>query len=232
MPLILNIESTTTACSVALANDGVVIAEEESNDGYSHAENLAVFVEKLLQRESLSTGDLDAIAVSQGPGSYTGLRIGVSLAKGLCYGAEKPLIAVDTLQQMCGHPSVVGVMKANENAWMCPMLDARRMEVYAAFYDHRFNEKRGAEAVVLDADTFAKELLERDIFFFGNGSDKFESVVASDRAHFIQDVWPSAGQMAPFSVLAFQQEQFEDAAYFEPFYLKEFQGTTPKKKVQ
>ncbi|MEQ9186224.1 MAG: tRNA (adenosine(37)-N6)-threonylcarbamoyltransferase complex dimerization subunit type 1 TsaB [Cryomorphaceae bacterium] len=232
MSLILNIESTTTACSVALANDDVVLAEEESNDGYSHAENLAVFVEKVLQRHSVTTGDLEAIAVSRGPGSYTGLRIGVSLAKGLCYGAGKPLIAVDTLQQMCGHPLVAEALKANETAWLCPMLDARRMEVYAAFYDEQFNERRGAEAVVLDEDSFAKELVERDVFFFGNGSDKFQSVVASGHAHFIRDVWPSAGQMAAFSALAFQQEQFVDTAYFEPFYLKEFQGTTPKNKVQ
>lgn len=230
MALILNIESSTTVCSVALARDGEVSVHREVNDGYSHAEYLAVFVDEVLKEAKVSLNDLDAIAVSRGPGSYTGLRIGVSLAKGLCYGSGKPLIAVDTLQQMCLHPNVRKEIDFLKDPMLCPMLDARRMEVYCAMYDIGLKQVRPFEAVVLDEGSFEKEMSEDGVLFFGNGSDKFNGVTKNPSAYFAKDVWPSALQMAPLAEIKCSAGEFEDVAYFEPFYLKAFQGTTPKKK--
>ena len=231
MALILNIESATTVCSVALAQDGEVLHYLEINNGYAHAEKLAVFVDEILKKGAVETKDLDAIAVSRGPGSYTGLRIGVSLAKGLCYGSGKPLIAVDTLQQMCLHPAVQKELNYLKDPMLCPMLDARRMEVFTAVYDIGLKPIRSFEALVLEEDSFSEELSQDGMLFFGNGSDKFKDVVKSESAYFVQDVWPSSLQMAPLAEIDFQRSAFVDVAYFEPFYLKEFQGTTPRKKV-
>jgi tRNA threonylcarbamoyladenosine biosynthesis protein TsaB len=218
-------------CSAALAVDGEVVAIEELNDGYSHAEKLAPFVDELLHEQGWKVQDLDAIAVSKGPGSYTGLRIGVSLAKGLAYAAEKPLIAVDTLQQMCLHPAVQKELEYLKDPMLCPMLDARRMEVYAAIYDIGLVASSAPQPVILDKTSFRIELEKDAVLFFGNGSDKFRDVVTAQSAYFVADVWPSAGQMAPLAQMAFEAERFEDLAYFEPNYVKPFQGTTPKPKV-
>lgn len=229
MALILNIESATTMCSVALGKDGVCFDIEEVNDGYSHAEKLAVFADELLKRNDLSPSDLDAIAVSKGPGSYTGLRIGVSLAKGLCFGAEKPLIAIETLQAMCYHPKVKEAAAAMENALMCPMLDARRMEVYTALFDQNNDPITDVSPMILDETSFTEELQHHSIVFFGNGSEKFQSLCLAENSRFLNDIWPSASQMTLLSEKAYLEENYEDVAYFEPFYLKEFQATTPKK---
>jgi tRNA threonylcarbamoyladenosine biosynthesis protein TsaB len=231
MGLILNIESATTVCSVAISRNGEVLVWRELNDGYSHAEKLAVFVHEVLAESEVKMAELDAIAVSRGPGSYTGLRIGVSLAKGLCYGVKKPLIAVDTLQQMCLHPGVQSELQILKDPILVPMLDARRMEVYTASYDVGLKNVRSFEALVLDEDSFADELTRVGVLFFGNGSDKFKSIVKSSSAYFADDVWPSAKQMAPLAEIAYQQARFEDVAYFEPFYLKAFQATTPRKRL-
>jgi tRNA threonylcarbamoyladenosine biosynthesis protein TsaB len=230
MALILNIESSTTVCSVALARDGEVLQHLEVNDGYSHAENLAVFADTLLKEAGITAMDVDAVAVSRGPGSYTGLRIGVSLAKGIAYGASKPLIAVDTLQQMCLHPNVVKELQYLKDPLLCPMLDARRMEVFTAVYDIGLKLIRPYEAMVLDEQSFEQELSEDGMLFFGNGSPKFKDILNNSSAYFAEDVWPSSLQMAPLSEMAFERQEFEDVAYFEPFYLKAFQGTTPKKR--
>ncbi len=229
MALILNIESATTMCSVALGKDGICIDLEELNDGYSHAEKLAVFADELLKRNSLSSSDLDAIAVSKGPGSYTGLRIGVSLGKGLCFGAQKPLIAIDTLQEMCFNPNVQQTIVSMDRPLLCPMLDARRMEVYTAFYDQNNDPVNEVSPVILDETSFAEELLNQSILFFGNGSEKFQPLCHAENCRFLKDVWPSASQMTLLSEKAYLEQNFEDVAYFEPFYLKEFQATTPKK---
>ena len=229
MALILNIESATTMCSVALGKDGVCFDLEEVNDGYSHAEKLAVFADELLKRNNLSTSDLDAIAVSKGPGSYTGLRIGVSLAKGLCFGAGKPLIAIDTLQEMCFNPIVQEATVSMDNPRLCPMLDARRMEVYTALFDQNNDPITDVSPMILDETSFTEELQNQSIVFFGNGSVKFESLCLDENSRFLNDIWPSASQMTLLSEKVYLEENFEDVAYFEPFYLKEFRATTPKK---
>jgi tRNA threonylcarbamoyladenosine biosynthesis protein TsaB len=231
MALILNIESATTMCSVALAKDALCIDSQEIDEGYSHAENLAVFVDEILKRNNLKVTDLNAIAISEGPGSYTGLRIGVSLAKGLCYGGNVKLIAVSTLQQMCMHPDVVKELNFRKDGLLCPMLDARRMEVYTSVYDVGLKVLLEPTNLILDETSYESFLAEEPVIFFGNGSDKFQDVTKSESAYFVKNVTPSAIQMVGLSELKYQASHFEDVAYFEPFYLKEFQATTPKKLV-
>lgn len=231
MAFILNIESATTMCSVALGRDGECIDVIELDDGYTHAENLAVFVQQLLDNHQISTDDLDAIAISKGPGSYTGLRIGVSLAKGLAYASNKPLISVSTLQAMCLHPAVRKELDFLKDASMCPMLDARRMEVYTGVYDFGLKEVLKPQAMILEASSFDHILAEDPVIFFGNGSAKFKSILQSDAAYFVEDVVPSAAHMTMLSEIAYQDERFEDVAYFQPDYLKEVYTTTPKSRV-
>lgn len=219
-------------CSVALGRDGECIDQLELNEGYSHAEKLAPFVDELLNKHRLPAVALDAIAVSKGPGSYTGLRIGVSLAKGLCYALSKPLIAVPTLQIMCLHPAVRKELNLRKNLLLCPMLDARRMEVYTAVYDIGLQFLEEVSAKVLDEQSYAEYLKKEGMLFFGPGSDKFKEVVKSENAYFADDVWPSAREMCGFAETKFQASDVEDVAYFEPFYLKEFMATTPKKLLR
>ena len=231
MALILNIESSTTMCSVALGRDGECVALRELNEGYSHAEMLAPFVQEVLDEAKVEAHELDAIAVSKGPGSYTGLRIGVSLAKGLAFGLGKPLISVPTLQHMCLHPAVRKELNYLKDALMCPMLDARRMEVFTAVYDVGLVAVRDVHALILEPDSFEDLLAQEGIIFFGNGASKFNEIVSSPSAYFLEDVWPTASSMCPLAEQRFEQEQFEDVAYFEPFYLKDFMATTPKAKI-
>lgn len=227
MALILNIDTSTTVCSVALAKDGQTIALKENNEGLNHSVLLGTYVDEILQDNNLTVASLDAVAVSMGPGSYTGLRIGVSLAKGLCYGANKPLIAVPTLQALA--LSVANQLQ--ENALYCPMIDARRMEVYTAFYDRSNNTIIDTKAEIINKTSFADLLSDNTIYFFGNGSDKVKSTLTSPNARFISNIETSASHLAPLAEQAWQNKQFVDAAYFEPFYLKDFVATTPKKKV-
>ena len=228
---ILNIETSTTMCSVSLAADGVALVSRSINEGYSHAEKLAPFVDEVLKESGLKPNQVDAIAVSQGPGSYTGLRIGVSLAKGLTYSLDKPLISVPTLQIMCLHPEVKKQVNHHKDFVLCPMLDARRMEVYTGVYDIGLKTIQEVQPMILDEHSFSDLLSKEGVLFFGNGSPKFKEILSKDSAYFLDDVWPCASDMVMLSQMKFDSNAFENVAYFEPFYLKEFQGTTPKKLV-
>lgn len=225
---ILQIESSTTMCSVALAKDGQCVSERAINDGYSHAEQLAPFVDELLKENNIAAADLSAVAVGEGPGSYTGLRIGVSLAKGICFSANIPLIVVNSLELMCWHPAVRKELNLIKDALLAPMLDARRMEVYTAIYDVGLKAKLPVQPMILDEQSYASFLSEEAVLFFGNGAEKFQSISASPSARFIPDVWPVAAHMSALAFKRFEEAQFADLAYFEPAYLKPFQATKAK----
>jgi tRNA threonylcarbamoyladenosine biosynthesis protein TsaB len=224
MALILNLETATTVCSVSLGKDGQLLAFKELNGDYSHSENLTLFIEEVLQQAHVKLADIDAVAVSKGPGSYTGLRIGVSTAKGLCYSLNKPLIAINTLQHLSS--SVSKNPKSNilnSKSLFCPMLDARRMEVYCAVYDLDNKEIKATAAEIIDENSFLDLLKENTIYFFGDGAEKCKSILSHTKnAIFIDNIFPSAKDMISLSEQAFINKQFEDVAYFEPFYLKDF----------
>lgn len=228
MALILNIETATTACSVALAESGKLLTIKELDGDYSHAENLTLFIQDVIQQAARSFSDIDAIAVSKGPGSYTGLRIGVSVAKGLCYSLNKPLIAIDTLQHMA---LSVSLKKENNSVFYCPMLDARRMEVYCAIYDASNQIARPTAAEIIDESSFGEFLNSGPIYFFGNGAEKCKDLLGNNsNALFVDNIIPSAANMVKLSEQAFVAENFEDVAYFEPFYLKDFIAGKKKKE--
>lgn len=229
MGLILNLETATTVCSVALAKDGQLLALQEQHGDYSHAENLTVFIEKVMEQSQLAISNVDAIAVSKGPGSYTGLRIGVSTAKGLCYSLNRPLIAVDTLQHLAA-AAAEKYAPASPDALFCAMIDARRMEVYCAIYDKNGKAVLPAAAEIIDGHSFNDLLKDHVIYFCGDGAAKCREALSKNRnAVFADDVIISAKDMAGFSEKAFREKRFEDVAYFEPFYLKDF--VAGKKKV-
>lgn len=224
---ILSIETSTNVCSVALSGNKGVIFQEIDINGPSHASILGLFVEEALLELKKLHASPDAVAVSSGPGSYTGLRIGVSLAKGICYGLDIPLIALDTLVVMA--QSIKD--KADADSLLCPMIDARRMEVYSAIFDTQLNPVRQVRADVVDENTYTSFLNEHKVIFFGNGSDKCKQVINHPNAQFISDIYPSATHMWALAMEAYQQSEFADLAYYEPFYLKDFVATTPKNKV-
>ena len=216
MANIICIETATKSCSVALARDSHLVAvKEEVSENYSHSEQLTVFIEQLLQQEGLKVSDLNAIAVSSGPGSYTGLRIGVSTAKGLCYASDIPLIAVSTLGAMAE-----AMKDKYPEAQLCPMLDARRMEVYCALYSK--SQTSPVVAKIIDQYSFKEELEKGPILFFGDGAYKCQDLLLHTNAHFELGVYPSAVNMISLAHEKFQNQDFEDIAYFEPFYLKDF----------
>lgn len=227
MALILNIDTSTSVCSVALAKDGKVIALKENNEGLNHSILLGTYIDELFKEIQITPHQLDAVAISMGPGSYTGLRIGVSMAKGLCFGTGKPLIAVPTLQALALSVS----SRLQEDAWYCPMIDARRMEVYTALFDKQNQTLTETKAEIIDEHSFADLLANHKIYFFGNGSDKVKNTLTAPNACYIEQVETSAGNMPEISEQRFTQGLLEDVAYFEPFYLKDFIATTPKKKV-
>jgi len=217
--LILNIETSTTLCSVALASGNKVLAFKEADEGYTHAENLHVFIHDVLKETKVEPNQLNAIAVGSGPGSYTGLRIGVSAAKGLAYALNIPLISVSTLQVMA-HAVVKQV--AGE-ALFCPMLDARRMEVYCAVFDKAENLVKPVAAQIVSEENLSYFNLSQAVYFFGNGMPKCKEVLSAlPDSHFLEDVKPSSLHMSELSYSKFKASQFEDVAYFEPFYLKDF----------
>jgi tRNA threonylcarbamoyladenosine biosynthesis protein TsaB len=234
MAIILNIETSTPVCSVALAENDTVLAIRESSEEKSHAGNLAVFIEEILNEKKISIKDLDAIAVGKGPGSYTGLRIGVATAKGLAYGAKKPLIAVSTLETMVRfalykiEKDKISVSR-NEDTVLCPMVDARRMEVYMALFDASGTRIEDDNAVVIRSDTFASLPESRSIVFFGSGASKCRDLLNRKNASWIDGIYPSAAAMAVKSYQLFQEDRYEDIAYFEPYYLKDFVTTTSRK---
>ncbi len=218
MAYILCIETATTNCSVTLAFDGKIIATEEDYDTkYSHAERLHNFIDRIIKDAGLSMKDLSAIAVSKGPGSYTGLRIGVSAAKGLCYALDLPLISVPTL-----HSLALQIKPEERKAFVVPMLDARRMEVYSAVFSNTHEQKRETKAEILTEDSFIEYLNISKVYFIGNGVKKFSEVCAHTNAIFIENKLPSAKEMATISYSKFREKDFEDVSYFEPYYLKDF----------
>lgn len=217
MALILLIETATKSCSVALAlNDTIIASKQEVNENYSHAEKLNTFILHLFQDQNLNLQDIDAIAVSKGPGSYTGLRIGVSAAKGLCYALDKPLISISTLRAMA-----YGIAQKEIADLYCPMIDARRMEVYNAFYDRSNNEIRAVNAVIINEDSYKKEL-DSKVLFFGDGAEKCKQIIKHSNAKFIDAIYPSSKDMIALAMQKFSNKEFEDIAYFEPYYLKDF----------
>jgi tRNA threonylcarbamoyladenosine biosynthesis protein TsaB len=219
MSLLLQIETATTSCSVALVQQGVVLAVKELNQRNVHAEVITVFIEEVFKSANKSYADLNAIAVSSGPGSYTGLRIGVSTAKGLCFGLDKPLIAVETLQAMAdGMAEQVG-----DDVLLCPMIDARRMEVYTALFDSKGNRLKPTSADIIDETSYAELLTHEKVIFFGDGAAKCQAVLSHHvNASFNTAFVNSAIHLTNKATAKFNAQQFEDIAYFEPFYLKDF----------
>ena len=227
MSCILHIETSTEVCSVAVSQDGATIFKQEDFNGPSHATVLGVYVDEALSFTDNHAIPLDAVAVSCGPGSYTGLRIGVSMAKGICYGRNLPLIGIPTHKVMC--VPVLLRQELPEDALLCPMIDARRMEVYATIYDRALNEIRPTSADVIDENSYAEFLEKHPVYFFGNGADKCREKLTHPNAHFIDKIYPLAKWMFPLAEKANATQDFKDVAYFEPFYLKEFVASTPKK---
>ena len=222
MPYILNIETATKNCSVALAKAGkTILCKEMAEEGYSHAEKLHVFIAEILQELQLNFKDLAAIAVSQGPGSYTGLRIGVSAAKGLCFALGIPMIAVDTLKILASKAAIT-------DGVIVPMIDARRMEVYSAVFNARFEKIREVKAEIITADSFAE--INETVYFVGDSNEKVKPVLLNGNFVFLdQMVYPSAKEMSQWSFDQFVKNDFVDVAYFEPYYLKDFMITPAKK---
>ena len=220
MPNILCIETSTTMCSVALCNEDRIIALKETNEGYTHAENLHVFIDEVLKQSGIAKKDLNAVAVGKGPGSYTGLRIGVSAAKGMAYALGIPLISVNTLFNMALKVKQQFVQK---EVLFCPMLDARRMEVYTATYDKILQEVTPTRALVIDESSGSQFESDKHYIFFGDGMPKCKEALAElKNASFVENIFPSALNMKDYVLQAFKEKRFEDVAYFEPFYLKEF----------
>lgn len=228
MSCILNIETSTNVCSVAVSQDGACIFEKEDHSGPNHAERLGSYVDEALSFTDNHAIPFDAVAVSCGPGSYTGLRIGVSMAKGICYGRGLKLIGVPTLEILCV-PVLLKELVKEDNALLCPMLDARRMEVYAQFFDRALREVRPIHADVVEPDSYKEYLEERPVYFFGNGAEKCKKVLTHPNAHFIDGIEPLAKNMMPLAEKRMAEQKFEDVAYFVPFYLKNFVAKVPRK---
>ncbi|MBQ0061722.1 MAG: tRNA (adenosine(37)-N6)-threonylcarbamoyltransferase complex dimerization subunit type 1 TsaB [Bacteroidaceae bacterium] len=226
MSCILHIETSTEVCSVAVSEDGHCIYHKEEMKGPSHAVSLGVFVDEAMSFADSHAIPLDAVAVSCGPGSYTGLRIGVSMAKGICYGMDLKLIALPTLQVLC--VPVLLHRELPEDALLCPMIDARRMEVYAAIYTRGLKTVRETSADIVDENSYLEYLEKHPVYFFGNGAAKCKEKITHPNAHFLDDVYPLAKNMFPLAEKAVAMDQYEDVAYFEPYYLKEFVASKPK----
>ena len=243
MERIILIETSTALCSVALAEDGMITAYKESSAPKAHASLTAVFIQEILSERGLTVSDCDAICVSKGPGSYTGLRVGVSTAKGLCFGSGKPLLAVGTLDTLAAQAQMAGQAGHDEGhvipdqignpQYIIPMIDARRMEVYTATFVRRtFEWEQITETMpmIIDENSFAEYLEQGSCLFIGDGAGKCADVIRHPNAHFIQ-CNPNASAMLKPAIKAYKEKRFEDVAYFEPFYLKEFVATVSKKKL-
>jgi len=214
---ILNIETSTKACSVALFSGKELVSHKEHvEEKFSHSEKLSLYMLEVLDLAKITFTDLSAIAISMGPGSYTGLRIGVSTAKGLCYALDIPLISISTLQAMA-----YGISLTKKSDVFCPMIDARRMEVYSAFYNAKNKLIRKIQADIIDEKSYQKELTDK-VLFFGDGSQKLHETIIHDNASFVSNFHPSAKFLGPLAYNKFQETDFEDTAYFEPYYLKDF----------
>ena len=224
MAVLLNIETSTKNCSVSIADNGKIVAMKELNNGnYSHAEVLHPFIEDILKEAGMLIEELEGVAVSKGPGSYTGLRIGVSAAKGLSFALNIPLISIDTLRSL-SHAITV------EAGTIVPMLDARRMEVYAAVFDRTHKQIRTIKAEIIEDSSFSEYLALGQVYFLGDGAQKCKEIITHKNAIFVSDKFPSSEQMAALSHEKFIRKETEDLAYFEPFYLKDFIVIPEKKK--
>jgi tRNA threonylcarbamoyladenosine biosynthesis protein TsaB len=224
LSIILNIETATKNCSVSIADKGKILAIKELNNGnYSHAEVLHPFIVAILREANITTDQIDAVAVSKGPGSYTGLRIGVSAAKGLCFAFDKPLISIDTLTSL-SHSIAI------DKGFIVPMIDARRMEVYAAVFNENNQLIREIKADIIDESSFSDYLKISKVYFLGDGSQKCKETITHENAVFVDDKFPSAKEMAQLSYDKFKISDIENVAYFEPFYLKDFVVIPEKKK--
>ena len=227
MSTILHIETSTNVCSVAVSEDSQVIFQQDDHSGLGHAEKLGTMVDEALSFTDNHAIPFDAVAVSCGPGSYTGLRIGVSMAKGICYGRNLKLIAVPTLELLCVPVLLREIPE--EDALLCPMLDARRMEVYAGLYDRALKPVREIGADIVTPETYKEYLDKRPVYFFGNGAQKCMDTINHPNAHLIEGIEPLAKWMQPLAERRLLNEQFEDVAYFVPYYLKDFVAKMPKK---
>lgn len=224
MAIILSLETATTVGSVALHRDGEIIGHQFYNLEKSHSRLIHELISQLLSNSEIKREEIDAVAVSGGPGSYTGLRIGVSAAKGLCYALNKPLIAVNTLEAMALQ---VG-SKRSDDYLLCPMIDARRMEVYCALYTNTLEVVMTTDAKIIDTDSFKERLYEEQVVFFGNGAEKCRTAIQSENAVFLEGITPSALEVGVLATKKYKEQAFEDVAYYEPFYLKEFRIIQPK----
>ena len=217
MALLLAIETATRNCSVGLFQDQEILQiKEYVSDKYSHSEQLTLFIQEVLKNANITFKELDGIALSKGPGSYTGLRIGTSTAKGLCYSLNIPLVSISTLRAMA-----FGISDKESYKLYCPMIDARRMEVFAAIYDYDNQVVREIQANIVDKQTFSAFLQDK-MLFFGDGASKCKNIINNDNAHFLDDIFPSAKDMCLLVYQKFINKDFEDIAYFEPYYLKDF----------
>lgn len=229
MSQILQIETATTVCSVALATDGVVTAFKQVDQRNIHAEVITLYIDKLINTAGLKYTDLDAIAISSGPGSYTGLRIGVSTAKGLCYALDKPLIAIETLAAIANGVLADKSLSIDANTLLCPMIDARRMEVYTALFDGLGNKVKDTTAEIINEQSFSEYLENNRILFFGDGAEKCRAVLGNNpNVRFLNGFINSATHLTKQAAEKFAANDFEDVAYFEPYYLKEFLVTSKK----
>ena len=222
MAYILSIETSTTNCSVSLSFEGeTLVLKEDNNVNYSHAESLHVFIDEVIRTANIEKSQLDAIAVSKGPGSYTGLRIGVSAAKGLAFALNIPLISVSTLKALAMQCKI-------ESGYIVPMLDARRQEVYSSVYNDQYKLIRDIQAQILNENSFLSYLENENVYFIGSGVPKTKALIQHHNARFIEDKLPSANEMGALAFAKYKKSDTEDVAYFEPFYLKDFIAIKPK----
>ncbi len=235
MPVILHLDTSTQVCSVALSAEGKLLGIRESQDEKTHSRRLSVFIQELLKENGLHVGGLDAVAVGLGPGSYTGLRIGVSTAKGLAYASGLPVIGIGTLDILLEgalqNEEVKSCLERNATALLCPMIDARRMEVYTCLFTREGRRIEEVSARVVDEKSYRERLKTTPVIFFGNGAKKCREKIRDANAWFIEHIIPSARFMIPLAERSWQQKNFENVAYFEPFYLKDFVATIPRDKI-
>ncbi len=224
MPLILNIETATKNCSVSLSENNKILALVEFNEGqFSHAEKLHTFILEVLKIADKTMNELDAIAISKGPGSYTGLRIGVSAAKGLCFSLDKPLISIPTLTSLANSLQIV------QGEFIISLLDARRMEVYSSIFDSDHHQIEETKAEIIDKNSFEEYLKKGKVYFLGDGAEKCKAIIKHKNADFLDNYYPSSKEMGNLSYKKYKNKDFEDVAYFEPYYLKDFVAGKPKK---
>ena len=229
MSKILNIETSTTVCSVSLSENGICKCVRENFNGNNHSELIGVFTQEVLAEAGVEPKDLDAVALSIGPGSYTGLRIGTSFAKGLCYGSDLKLITIPTLKIIAQNAKEK--YSIEDDALLCPMIDARRMEVYNCIYDASLGQVRETQPEIIDENSFAEILQSKKVYFCGNGAAKCKQYLTHENAIFLDEVFPLATSMIALAEDAFAKNDFADVAYFEPFYLKAAHVTLPKNQL-